>query len=40
VQEHKAAGMTMADALRCSFEDTTLSAAREFVAVLEERACR
>jgi hypothetical protein len=39
VQEHKGTGMTMADALRCSFQDTTLSAAREFVAVLEGRPC-
>jgi hypothetical protein len=39
VQEHKAAGMTMADALRCSFDDESLSAAREFVATLGERTC-
>jgi hypothetical protein len=39
-QEHKATGMTMADGLRCAFADTTLSAAREFVAVLEAQPCQ
>jgi hypothetical protein len=39
-QEHKATGMTMADGLRCSFADTSLSSAREFVAVLEMRPCQ
>jgi hypothetical protein len=39
IQEHKATGMTMADGLRCAFADTTLSAAREFVAVLEDEPC-
>jgi hypothetical protein len=40
IQEHKASGMTMADGLRCAFADTTLSAAREFVAVLELQPCQ
>jgi hypothetical protein len=40
VQAHKAGGMTMADALRCAFDDQTLPPAREFVASLEARACR
>jgi hypothetical protein len=39
VQEHKTAGMQMADALRCSFGDSTIQAAKEFVAALEGEAC-
>jgi hypothetical protein len=39
IQEHKATGMSMADGLRCAFADTTISAAREFVAVLEAEPC-
>jgi len=40
VQAHKAAGMEMADGLRCGFDDPTLSAAKEYVAVLDTEACR
>jgi hypothetical protein len=40
VQEHKAAGMQMADALRCSFEDGTIPAAKEMVSTLEVLPCR
>jgi hypothetical protein len=39
VQEHKTAGMQMADALRCSFEDSTIQAAKEIVASLEGESC-
>jgi len=40
VQAHKSAGMEMADGLRCAFDDPTLPAAKEYVAVLETEACR
>ena len=40
LQEHKAAGMTMADALRCAFDDPTLPPAQVAVASLEEIPCR
>ena len=40
LQAHKAAGMTMADALRCAFDDRTLAPARITVATAEEQACR
>lgn len=39
VQAHKAAGMTMADALRCGFDDATLPSAKDYVATLEARSC-
>jgi hypothetical protein len=39
VQAHKAAGMQIADALRCAFDDPTMHAALESVAVLEEVSC-
>ena len=39
VQAHKAAGMTMADALRCGFDDATLPPAKDYVAHLEARSC-
>jgi hypothetical protein len=39
VQAHKAVGMQMADALRCAFDDPTLRAAQESVAVLEDVPC-
>jgi len=39
VQAHKTAGMQMADALRCSFEDSTIQAAKEIVATLEGESC-
>jgi hypothetical protein len=40
VQAHKAAGMSMREALRCAFDDQSLDAAQETVATLEERPCR
>jgi hypothetical protein len=40
LQEHKAAGMQMADALRCAFEDEAIPAAKELVATLEVETCR
>jgi hypothetical protein len=40
VQQHKAAGMEMSDALRCAFDDRTMAAAKEYVAVLKPRECR
>ena len=40
LQAHKATGMTMADALRCAFDDPTLAPARVTVASAEEQACR
>jgi hypothetical protein len=40
LQAHKAAGMTMADALRCAFDDPTLAPAQVTVAAAEEQACR
>jgi hypothetical protein len=40
LQQHKAAGMQMADALRCAFDDGTLPAAREMVSTLEAEPCR
>jgi len=40
LQEHKATGMTMADALRCAFDDPTLAPARVTVATAEEQSCR
>jgi hypothetical protein len=39
VQAHKSAGMTIADALRCGFDDATLPPAKEYVTVLESRSC-
>ena len=39
VQAHKASGMQMADALRCAFDDATIQAAQEMVAVLEDVTC-
>ena len=39
VQAHKAAGMQMADALRCAFDDSTMQAAQESVAALEDVSC-
>jgi len=39
VQAHKAAGMTMADAIRCGFDDATLPPAKDYVAQLEARSC-
>jgi hypothetical protein len=40
VQEHKANGMTMGDALRCAFDDPTLPAARVVVATAEDTECQ
>ena len=40
LQAHKATGMTMADALRCAFDDPTLAPAQVTVASAEEQACR
>lgn len=40
LQEHKATGMTMADAIRCAFDDPTLPPAQITVASLEEISCR
>ena len=40
LQQHKAAGMTMADALRCAFDDPTLPAAQVTVASREDVPCR
>lgn len=39
LQEHKATGMTMADALRCAFDDPSLPPAQITVASAEEQAC-
>jgi hypothetical protein len=39
VQGHKAAGMEMADALRCAFDDPTIVAAQVSVATLEDLPC-
>jgi hypothetical protein len=38
-QAHKAAGMQLGDALRCSFDDSTLSAERVYVATFEPSPC-
>ena len=38
-QAHKAAGMLLGDALRCSFDDPTLPAERVYVATLEPILC-
>jgi len=40
LQAHKAAGMTMADSLRCAFDDPSLPPAQVTVASAEEQACR
>ncbi|HEX2659826.1 MAG TPA: hypothetical protein VHU40_16190 [Polyangia bacterium] len=40
LQEHKATGMTIADALRCAFDDPSLPPAQVAVASLEEIPCR
>jgi hypothetical protein len=40
VQAHKAGGMEMTDALRCAFDDGTITAAKDYVAVLKSRECR
>jgi len=40
LQEHKANGMTMSDALRCAFDDPTLPAAQVTVASSSEVPCR
>lgn len=40
LQAHKATGMTMADALRCGFDDPSLAPAQVTVATAEEQACR
>jgi hypothetical protein len=40
LQQHKATGMTMADAIRCAFDDPTLPPAQVTVASLEEIPCR
>ncbi|HLK90040.1 MAG TPA: hypothetical protein VKZ18_09100 [Polyangia bacterium] len=40
VQSHKANGMTIADAVRCAFDDPTLPAAQVTVATAEEEPCR
>jgi len=39
VQRHKAAGMTMADAIRCAFDDPTLEPAQVTVATAEYEPC-
>jgi hypothetical protein len=39
VQSYKSAGMEVADALRCAFDDDTLAPARDFVATTEVVAC-
>jgi len=39
VQGHKAAGMEMADAVRCAFDDPTIAAAQVSVATLEDLPC-
>jgi hypothetical protein len=39
VQAHKAAGMKMADAIRCAFDDPTLPAAQVTVAAREDVTC-
>lgn len=38
-EEHEAAGMQLGDALRCSFDDPTLSAERIYVTTLEPSLC-
>ena len=40
VQAHKAAGMNLADSLRCAFDDPSLQAAQDHVAVLKMDQCR
>jgi hypothetical protein len=40
VQRHKAAGMTMAGAIRCAFDDPSLEAAQVNVAVAEDVPCQ
>jgi hypothetical protein len=40
IEAYKAAGMTMATALRCAFDDTTLPAGQETVASLEVQRCQ
>jgi 3',5'-cyclic AMP phosphodiesterase CpdA len=40
VQRHKAAGMTMADAIHCGFDDPTLPPAQVLVAAAEGVACQ
>jgi hypothetical protein len=40
VQQHKGAGMTFAEALRCAYDDPSLVAAQETTTALEARACR
>ena len=39
LQAHKATGMTMADAIRCAFDDPTLPPAQVTVATREDVAC-
>ena len=39
VQNYKSAGMELADALRCAFDDETLAPARDFVATTEVIPC-
>lgn len=39
VQSYKSAGMELADALRCAFDDETLAPARDFVATTEVIPC-
>jgi hypothetical protein len=40
VQQHKANGMTMADAIRCAFDDPTIAPAHVTVAASEDIPCR
>jgi hypothetical protein len=39
VQRYKTAGMNLADALRCSFDDDSLAPARDYIARLEVTPC-
>jgi hypothetical protein len=39
VQDHKAAGMTFSEALRCAFDDASMPAAQASTESLEARAC-
>jgi hypothetical protein len=40
VQKHKVAGMTFADALRCSFDDDSVPPAQDLIARIEVTSCR
>lgn len=40
VQKHKVAGMTFADALRCSYDDDSVPPAQDLIARIEVTSCR